>query len=51
MSPTTQSIAQVPRNVVSEMPDHIIAAIAAYLGLPLVICDSKIQNLSIQTIW
>jgi PIN domain nuclease of toxin-antitoxin system len=49
--PTAQSIADIKREVVPEMPDRIVAATAAYLGLPLVTRDSKIQNSTIQTIW
>nr|WP_293229105.1 hypothetical protein [Microcoleus sp. PH2017_05_CCC_O_A] len=46
-----QAIAQIPRNVVPDMPDRIITATAFYLNLPLVSCDSKIQAANIQTIW
>lgn len=46
-----QIIHQIPRNVVPEMPDRIIAATALYLGLPLVTSDHKIHATSVQTIW
>lgn len=46
-----QAIAQIPRDVVPDMPDRIITATAFYLNLPLVSCDSKIQAANIQTIW
>lgn len=42
----------IPRSLVSDMPDRIIAATALYLSLPLVTKDHKIHALqSIQTIW
>ncbi|MEG3850019.1 type II toxin-antitoxin system VapC family toxin [Microcoleus sp. herbarium19] len=47
----SQALAQIPRNVVPDMPDRIITATAFYLNLPLVSCDSKIQAANIQTIW
>ena len=46
-----QAIAQIPRDIVPDMPDHIITATAFYLNLPLVSCDAKIQAANIQTIW
>jgi PIN domain nuclease of toxin-antitoxin system len=47
-----QTMQQIDRQIVPEMPDRIIAATALYLGLPLVTRDLKIQALSnIQTIW
>ena len=42
---------EIPRDVVPEMPDRIIAATAHYLSLPLVTCDLKIQAAGIETIW
>jgi PIN domain nuclease of toxin-antitoxin system len=49
--PTAQSIAEISRDVVPEMPDRIIAATATYLRLPLVTRDTRIQSSTIQTIW
>jgi PIN domain nuclease of toxin-antitoxin system len=46
-----QTITQIPRNIVPEMADRIIAATACYLNLPLVSCDSKINLVNIQIIW
>lgn len=47
-----QTIRQVPRDVVPEMPDRIIAATALHLNHPLVTRDHKIQAFSgITTIW
>lgn len=45
------AIQQVDRRIIPDMPDRIIAATALYLQLPLVTCDSKIQQSNIQTIW
>jgi PIN domain nuclease of toxin-antitoxin system len=47
-----QSLSQIPRDVVPDMPDRIIAATAHHLQIPLVTCDHKIRACSvIQTIW
>lgn len=46
-----QAIAQIPRDIVPDMPERIITATAFYLNLPLVSCDAKIQAANIQTIW
>lgn len=49
---TAQTLRQIPRDVVPDMPDRIIAATALSLSLPLVTRDAKIQALTtIQTIW
>ena len=49
---TAQTLRQIPRDVVPDMPDRIIAATALYLSLPLVTRDAKIQAVTdIQTIW
>ena len=42
---------QIPRDVVPDMPDRIIAATALHLGLPLVTRDRRLQSAGIQTIW
>jgi PIN domain nuclease of toxin-antitoxin system len=42
----------IPRLIVPDMPDRIIAATALHLNLPLVTKDHKIQALqNIKTIW
>jgi PIN domain nuclease of toxin-antitoxin system len=47
-----QSLSQIPRDVIPDMPDRIIAATAHHLQIPLVTCDHKIRACSvIQTIW
>jgi PIN domain nuclease of toxin-antitoxin system len=40
------SLSQIPRTIVPDMPDRIIAATAFALGLPLVTCDHKILALT-----
>lgn len=47
-----QTLQQIPRQTVPDMPDRIIAATALHLNLPLVTKDHKIQALqNINTIW
>jgi PIN domain nuclease of toxin-antitoxin system len=41
----------VPRHIVPDMPDRIIAATALHLNLPLVTRDHKIQAAQVVTIW
>src|SRR5579864_2341505 len=45
------ALRRIPRNVVPDMPDRIIAATALHLGLPLVTRDRRLQSAGIQTIW
>lgn len=45
------AVALIPRTIVPEMPDRIIAATALNLNLPLVTADHKIQASQVQTIW
>jgi PIN domain nuclease of toxin-antitoxin system len=42
---------QIPRNIVPDMPDRIIAATALHLGLPLITRDRRLQSAGIQTVW
>jgi PIN domain nuclease of toxin-antitoxin system len=46
-----QAIYRVPRYIVPEMPDRIIAATALRLSLPLITRDERIIRTGIQTIW
>lgn len=49
---TAETLGQIPRAVVPDMPERIIAATALTLDLPLVTCDAKINKLSnIRIIW
>jgi PIN domain nuclease of toxin-antitoxin system len=46
------ALAHIPRNVVPDMPDRIIAATALALGLPLVTRDTEIRKLTnVPTVW
>jgi PIN domain nuclease of toxin-antitoxin system len=46
-----QAVYRIPRNVVPDLPDRIIAATALHLGLPLVTRDRRLQDAGIRTIW
>ena len=46
-----QAIHKVPRELVPEMPDRIIAATALCLDLPLITRDGRIASAGIKTIW
>ena len=47
-----ETIHQIPRDSVPDMPNRIIATTALHLNLPLITRDRKIQSLEeIQTIW
>jgi len=46
-----RAVRRVPRKVVPDMPDRIIAATALHLGLPLVTADQKIRSSGITTVW
>jgi PIN domain nuclease of toxin-antitoxin system len=41
----------IPRDIVPDMPDRIIAATAKYIGLPLISRDTKIMASGINIIW
>ena len=45
------ALRSIPREIVPDMPDRIIAATALHLGLPLVTRDRRLQAAGIQTIW
>jgi PIN domain nuclease of toxin-antitoxin system len=42
---------EIPRDIVPDMPDRIIAAMALHLGLPLITRDRRLQAVGIRTIW
>ena len=47
-----EALAHIPRNVVPDMPDRIIAATALALGLPIVTRDIEIRKLTnVPTVW
>ena len=46
-----RALARIPRNLVPDLPDRIIAATAFQLGLPLISCDSKMPATGIPLVW
>jgi PIN domain nuclease of toxin-antitoxin system len=50
-APVARAIETVPRNVVPDMPDRIIAATSRHLGVPLITRDRQLQSAGIETIW
>lgn len=46
-----KKLRDIPRDLVPDMPDRIIAATAFHLRLPLVTCDKSIQSSGIPTLW
>jgi PIN domain nuclease of toxin-antitoxin system len=46
-----EAVVRIPRDLVPDMPDRIIAATALHLGLPLITRDEKIRAANIQTVW
>lgn len=46
-----QTLRRIPRALVPDMPDRIIAATALFLDLPLVTRDSQIQSVGLKTVW
>jgi PIN domain nuclease of toxin-antitoxin system len=46
-----ETMQRVPREIVPDLPDRMIAATALSLGLPLVSADEKIQRSGIAVIW
>jgi PIN domain nuclease of toxin-antitoxin system len=50
-SAVARALERIPRAIVPDMPDRIIAATALAHNLPLVTADHKIQQAPIQTIW
>ena len=47
---TIEAMSRVPRHVVPDLPDRLIAATALQLGLPLVTADHKIQAVGLPVI-
>ncbi len=48
---TALEVQNIPREIVPELPDRIIAATAAYMGLPLITRDQTIRASAVTTIW
>lgn len=45
------ALERIPRSMVPDMPDRIVAATALHLGVPLVTRDRRLQSAGIRTIW
>ena len=50
-SGVADALATIPRNIVPDMPDRIIAATAKHLDLPFISKDKKIISSGINIIW
>jgi PIN domain nuclease of toxin-antitoxin system len=50
-SQIASTLRSIPRSLVPDMPDRIIAATALHLRLPLVTRDRRLQSAGIETIW
>jgi predicted nucleic acid-binding protein len=46
-----RKMAEVPREVVPDLPDRLIAATALLNGVPVLSRDGRIRTSAIQTIW
>jgi len=46
-----EALSRVPRDLIPDMPDRIIAATALHLGLPLVSRDGDIRAAGIELVW
>ncbi len=45
------SMRQIPRTDVPDMPDRIVAATGVYLGVPVISRDGRIRASNVRTIW
>ncbi len=45
------ALEKIPRTVVPDMPDRIVAATALHLSVPLITRDRRLQSADIKTIW
>jgi len=46
-----ESMRQVPRAEVPDMPDRIVAATGVYFGVPVISRDGRIRASCVQTVW
>ena len=46
-----ESMREVPRVAIPDMPDRIVAATAVYFGVPVVSRDGRIRASNVQTVW
>lgn len=50
-APVAEALERIPRSLVPDMPDRIIAATSLHLGALLVTRDRQLQSSGIPTIW
>lgn len=50
-APVAEALERIPRSIVPDMPDRIIAATSLHLGTLLVTRDRQLQSSGIPTIW
>lgn len=46
-----ETMRQVPRDDISDMPDRIVAATALYSGVPVISRDGRIRGSNVRTVW
>jgi PIN domain nuclease of toxin-antitoxin system len=46
-----ETMRQIPRDIVPDLPDRMIAATSLTLGIPLITADEKIRRSGIPVIW
>ena len=46
-----EQMVDIPRAAIPELPDRVIAATAAHLGVPLITSDLRIRASGIATVW
>jgi PIN domain nuclease of toxin-antitoxin system len=46
-----ETMRQVPRVDIPDMPDRIVAATALYFGVPVISRDGRIRISNVQTVW
>jgi PIN domain nuclease of toxin-antitoxin system len=46
-----ETMRQVPRVDIPDMPDRIVAATALYFGVPVISRDGRIRASNVQTVW
>lgn len=46
-----EAMRQISRADVPDMPDRLVAATAAYFGVPVISRDARIRSSNVQTIW
>ncbi|HWE95701.1 MAG TPA: PIN domain-containing protein [Tepidisphaeraceae bacterium] len=46
-----EAMTRIPRDIVPDLPDRILAETALHLGVPLVTADLRIRSANLPTIW